>query len=170
MSDGRPLSLSVEKVRQEMLRGILVPRELVNGALATVASKLVAKETKFFSFKGRVTDKREVDDHGTQLAASDQIFSLAGLYAREREQSLGPPQVAMEVDSRTGVVRLVVGSVLPALAEPPQTIELAPSTCSPAEQPVEARSLDYAEQATSRRRVPVPFASMKRILLDELVD
>src|SRR3990172_8764773 len=88
MIDTKPLALSVERVRHEMLRGILVPREMVNEALAVTAAKLRAKETKFFSFKGRVIDTVQVEDHGTQLAAADQILSLAGLYAREREERL----------------------------------------------------------------------------------
>lgn len=112
MSD-RPMALSVERVRHEMLRGILVPREMVNAALQTTYAKLQAKETKFFSYKGHVTQKAEVDDHGTQLAAADQIFSLAGLYAREREERAGTPGVALEIDPVSGVIRLIVGSAGP---------------------------------------------------------
>jgi len=133
LPDNLPMALSVEKVRHEMLRGILVPRELVNEALKTTASKLHARETKFFSFRGRVTDKRDVDDHAVQLQAADQIFSLAGLYSRERESLRSTPGVALEVDPSTGVIRIVVGVV--------ETQGALPVGPSPAEECVEALAL-----------------------------
>ena len=139
MPDNLPMALSVEKVRHEMLRGILVPRELVNEALKTTASKLHARETKFFSFRGRVTDKRDIDDHAVQLQAADQIFSLAGLYSRERESLRSTPGVALEVDPSTGVIRIVVGVVETQGALP--VGPFPPVGPSPAEECVEALAL-----------------------------
>lgn len=153
------MALSVDKVRHEMLRGILVPRHMVNKALQTTFAKLDARETKFFSHKGIVTQTREVDDHGTQLAAADQIFTLAGLYAREREERPSTPGVALEIDPNTGVIRLVVGAP-PALEEPPTLVELpAPFECSPAEQSV--APLPTKTQALD---------SVWKIVSDEIVD
>lgn len=167
--DDRPLALSVEKVRHEMLRGLLIPRELVNEALRTVANKLRAKETKFFAFKGVVRDVREVDDHGTQLTAADQIFSLSGLYARERENPLAPPQVVLEVDSRTGVVRMVVGG-LPGLEAPPSVQELPTMQPSLAESGV----LNTPTQTREGALLAVPLRTqdelVARIIHDEVVD
>lgn len=130
VSDSSPMALSVDKVRHEMLRGILIPRELVNTALQATARALSAKKTHFFAHRGVVRDVRETEDHQTQLSATDQIYSLAGLYSREREERIGPPQTAIEVDSKTGVVRIVVGSPFAAILP------------SPAESKVEGDTLD----------------------------
>src|SRR5258706_3737734 len=101
--------MNVEAVRHEMLRGILIPRDIVNHAIRKTVAKLDARETKHFAFKGRVIETREVEAHGIQLDAADKIFSLAGLYAREREARDATPSVSLEVDPHTGVIRLSVG-------------------------------------------------------------
>jgi len=166
------MALSVEKVRHEMLRGILIPREMVNKALVKTYEQLEAKETKFFSFKGHVVEKREVEDHATQAAAADKIFSLAGLYARERESRNATPGVALEVDPHTGVVRILVGDTMPALAEAPMTIDLPPSEALPAEVPVVNHAHDAepaAADASKPRRVAVSPA-VWNILSDEIVE
>ncbi len=168
MSDDRPLSLSVELVRQEMMRGILIPRDLVNKALKKTADKLDAMETKFFAHKGVVVSERVVEDHTTQLAAADQIYSLSGLYARERMATLGPPTVALEVDSRTGVIRLVVGSDRQAFAAPPEESSPSLVEASAAEAFVEA-SAEVVALAVRPRKIPLP-ASFYRIILDEIVE
>lgn len=172
MSDNSPMALSVEKVRHEMLRGILIPREMVNEALATTYAKLKAQETKFFTFKGRVTEKREVDAHGIQLEAADKIFSLAGLYAREREATPTAPGVALEVDPTTGVVRIIVGATAPlaVLEEAPKTIELPPAEPSPAEALVSVtKNNDTNAPMVTKRRAAVPESAW-RILTDEIVE
>ena len=174
MIETTPLALSVEKVRHEMLRGILVPRHMVNDALALTYSKLKAKETKFFSHKGQVTAQVDVENHTIQMQAADQIFSLAGLYAREREDRASTPGVALEVDPTTGVVRIIVGSVGAPLAleEDPQTLELPPAMPSPAEAPVVVHAHDTAPSQDSpvrTRRVEVPLSAWK-ILSDEIVE
>ena len=170
MIDTRPLALNVERVRHEMLRGIRVPPELVNEALKVTASKLKAKESKFFSFKGSVVDTVQVEDHSTQLAAADQIFSLAGLYARERADVASTPGVALEVDPRTGVVRIIVGGPA-ALDEGESRLqELPPSEPSPAEAPVVVHA-HRRELSGSGPRVAVPPSKkVWSILSDEVVD
>ncbi len=153
-----------------MLRGILVPREMVNEALVTTYRKLQAHETKFFSFKGRVTEERRVEDHATQLAAADQIFSLAGLYSREREQGPSTPGVALEVDPVTGVVRIIVGSpISAALEESIQTIELPPSLPSPAESPVVLARCDGDSNDVDREGGSISDAAW-RVISDEIVE
>jgi hypothetical protein len=170
MSDNRPMALSVEKIRHEMLRGILVPREMVNAALLKTFTQLEAKETKFFSFKGHVTETAEVDDNATQAAAADKIFSLAGLYAREREDRVSTPGVAMEIDPVTGVVRIIVGAPALSLSEPTMQ-ELPPVECSPSEQPVVVVHHDIAPSRSqaSTRRAAASNSAMK-ILFDETVE
>ncbi len=165
-----PMALSVEKVRQEMLRGLILPRDIVNEALKTTAGKLKAKETKFFAHKGVVVSQKEVDDHTTQLAAADQIFSLAGLYARERMAAPQAPSVILEVDSKTGVIRLVVGSGGQALTAPLEGLVSNPSLveASPAEAFIGAPA-EVVALAVRPRKIPLP-ASFYRIILDEIVE
>ena len=102
-------AFNVERVRAQMLEGVRIPSGLLQQAIDKVHSKLDAKTTKFFPFQGQVVDKVDVEDHATQLAAVEKILSMAGVYARERDAAPAVPQVALEMDPRTGVVRLVVG-------------------------------------------------------------
>jgi len=171
----RPMALSVESVRQEMLRGLLIPRDIVNEALRTTASKLKAKETKFFAHKGIVTDSKEVEDHTTQLAAADQIYSLSGLYARERAPVHQTPETAIEVDLKTGVMRIVVGGQMPINTAPPEGLgtDTGPSFLSEPsarEGEVEAspRIVEMV-RVEKPKKVPVP-AALYKIILDEIVD
>jgi len=104
------MALSVEGIRTEMLRGIRVPRKMVNAAIQKTYDQLEAQETKFFTYKGDVVSQKDVPAHEVQAQASDRILSMAGLYAREREATASAPMVAVEVDPVSGVIRLVVGS------------------------------------------------------------
>ena len=104
-------AFNVERVRAQMLEGVRVPPELFQKAIDKIHSKLDAKVTKFFPFQGQVVSQVEVEDHQTQLAAAEKVMGIAGVYARERDAAPPQPQVALEVDSKTGVVRLIVGSV-----------------------------------------------------------
>lgn len=92
-----------------MLADLKIPEELLQRAFDKLDRKLEAKETKFFTFRGEVVEKVDVEDHATQLSAVDKILSMAGVYARERDAAPAAPTVAVEVDPVTGVIRLVVG-------------------------------------------------------------
>jgi len=105
----RSLVLSVEAVRARLLEGIAIPPELVNEALAVTRKKLTAKETKVVAYRGKITDKIDLENHTAQLAAADQIYSLAGLYAREKDTKAVTPSVSLEIDAQTGVMRITVG-------------------------------------------------------------
>ena len=169
------MALSVEKVRHEMLRGILIPRDMVNDALRTTYAKLQAKETKFFSYKGLVTQKKEVDDHGTQLAAADQIFSLAGLYAREREDRPSTPGVALEIDPVSGVIRLIVGQPAPLELSATGVLgdmkELPPSGLSEAEGFVEVPPSDgHVRPPSLKAPTPAVSPTTWKYLEEEIVD
>jgi len=131
-----------------------------------VAQKLRAKETKFFSFKGRVLDQVEVENHAIQLQAADQIFSLAGLYAREREDQNSTPGVALEVDPTTGVVRIIVGS--PISLNEAQTPELPPVPPSPAEASV-VKIVSVTPQEAVKARAVVPDSAW-HFLAEEIVE
>ena len=105
---------SVDQFRRALLRRVAIPEDLVEQALKVTHAKLFAKRIKYFSRKGVVTDERVVDDHATQLQAADQIYSLASLYARERDAIQPNNGVAIEFDQARGVLRIVVGETRPA--------------------------------------------------------
>ena len=107
--NGHTTAFSVEKARAAMLDKLNIPHDIVNKAIKKVYDKLDAKETKFFVHQGQVVEKVDVEDTAAQLAASDKILSMAGLYARERDARPPSPIVAVEVDSKTGVIRMVIG-------------------------------------------------------------
>lgn len=125
-------AFNVERVRAQMLEGVLLPKDLLQKAVDKAYEKLDAKKTQFFPFQGKIRDKVDVEDHQTQLAAADKIFAMAGVYARERDPAPSALQVALEIDPKTGIVRLIVGSIetsLSTVAVAPQVLEvpLAPS-------------------------------------------
>ena len=100
---------SVDQFRRALLRRVAIPEDLVEQALKVTHDKLFAKRIKYFSRKGVVTDERVVEDHTVQLQAADQIYSLASLYARERDAIQPNNGVAIEFDQERGVLRIVVG-------------------------------------------------------------
>lgn len=66
-------------------------------------SLLDAKETKFFSFEGVVTDEREVEALGIQTKALDMALKVKGQYAAQKTELSGPnggpvPIAAANVD------------------------------------------------------------------------
>jgi hypothetical protein len=171
----RPMALSVDKIRHEMLRGILVPREMVNKALLRTYEQLDAKETKFFAHQGRITERVDVVDHGVVAAAADKIFSLAGLYAREREEKGGTPGVALEIDPVSGVIRLIVGQPAPPELSSNGVIqdlrELPPSIPSPAEELVGILPADGSDWPLPKRESAVAVSSSSwKYLTEEVVD
>jgi hypothetical protein len=171
LADNRPMALSVEKVRHEMLRGLLIPREMVNKAIQRTYEQLDANETKFFSYKGEVTETRVVEDTAARGAAADKIFSLAGLYVRDNESKNSTPGVAMEVDPRTGVMRIIVGDVSPTnVLDLPEIKELPPVTPSPAEAPVGNHAPDVVPPPKVGVRRTAVSPGVWRMLSDEIVD
>jgi hypothetical protein len=86
-----------------------LPEGFLQDAIDTVHSKLTAKKTEFFAWRGEVVDHREVEDTAAQLRAADTIVNIAGLYTKEQAKAPSAPTVALEIDSKTGIVRLVVG-------------------------------------------------------------
>jgi hypothetical protein len=105
----KSVTISVEEFRRALLKRPEIPQDLLTQALNVTQKKLNAKRTHFFTHKGIVHGAQEVDDHDTQLKAANQIYSLAGVYAREHDPGPGVPLVALEYDSARGVMRLVIG-------------------------------------------------------------
>lgn len=106
------VAFNVERIRAELLRHTHVPAKLVERALGKLEAQLEAKETKFFSFQGKVEDSREVVDHHTQQSAADKILSAAGVYIKDRDAKPPAPSISLEYDSKTGVYRIIVGDAL----------------------------------------------------------
>lgn len=157
-----------------MIAQIAMPPQIVQKALDVLSAKLEAKETKFFSHKGRVTDVKTVEAHGVQLEAVDKVISMAGLYAREREAPTGPAGFEMIVEPN-GVLRIrsgaarAIGSGIDSLAPTPD-LDRVSVEASPTEAIVMAAMPDRPARTPAPRRIPVPIESMKRVILDEIVD
>ena len=117
------VALSVEAIRADLISRVRIPDDLLQAAINKVRAQLDARKTLFYTYQGQIVDKVSVEDHATQASAVDKILAMSGVYAREREQNVSTPKVAVEVDAVTGVVRLVVGSSgsshEPAASSPP---------------------------------------------------
>lgn len=100
--------MNPEVMRQVLLEGLELPKDLLQEAFNGLRRHLNAKKRKHFTFRGRLISSVDVEDTTAQAAAQDKVFSLAGLYARA-EARHDNTQVALEVDSKTGIIRLVVG-------------------------------------------------------------
>lgn len=105
-------AFSVERIRAELIETVRPPKDIVNKAFKKLEAKLEAKETKFFTFRGEVQQRVNVDDNAAQISAADKILSAAGVYARERDAKPPAPAMAVEYDPHTGVLRMVIGSQL----------------------------------------------------------
>lgn len=108
---------NAERARDILLQRVAVPADLVSKALVGLEEALEAKETKFFTHRGDVVSTADVVNWAARAAARDQIFSIAGLYAKQQEEADREPAIAIEVDANTGVIRMVVGGTSPALRE-----------------------------------------------------
>jgi len=100
---------SPELIRQEILKDVRIPPELLNKALKKIEAKLDAKVTKFFTFQGSVIEKATVEDHGVQQKAIDQVLEISGIKVKERDQKPTAPQIAFQV-LPDGTVQVIVGS------------------------------------------------------------
>src|SRR6266850_3591411 len=111
-------SMSVEAIRERLFKGVEIAPEMLNEALKVTRKKLSAKVTKFGYYKGEVVSRVNVEDHSTQLAAADQIYSIAGVYSRERDKVDRMPTIALEINPITGVMKVIVG--VPQASLPPK--------------------------------------------------
>lgn len=134
-------------MRQKMFERVALPPDLLQKALRKLDMKLEAKETKFFSFQGQVVEKVEVEAHGAQLEAADKILKIANVYGRESDTKQVTPGVALEVDPRTGILRLVIGGANAPDEESrlPQDNAIGTDTSSPLEASPEQLSLPAFE-------------------------
>ena len=115
-------SMSVEAIRERLFKGVEIAPEMLNEALKVTRKKLSAKVTKFGYYKGEVVSRVNVEDHSTQLAAADQIYSIAGVYSRERDKIDRMPTIALEINPVTGVMKVIVG--VPQAQLPPRQEEI----------------------------------------------
>lgn len=107
----RPTSaaFSPQSIRDQIRGRVRVPAELLQEALDNLKSKLTAKETKFFSHQGSIVDKQQVEALGIQMQAIELIAKMSELVTT---QAVKPPEpkITVLVDSKTGVMRIVIGS------------------------------------------------------------
>lgn len=150
----RSLALNVEAIRARIIQGVAVPEELLRKALETTERNLSAKKIIFFSNKGVVKTEKIVENTEAQLRAADQVYTMAGIYTREKDTLPKPPSFAMRVNPHTGVVEILVGGdaadeadLIPLSPSSTRAIEAAPvpseslpgDTVSPSETPRSAR-------------------------------
>jgi len=81
---------------------------MLERSLAKVSGLLEAKETKFFSFQGGVTDSREVDAHSIQIKAAELILQMSDLLARQQVKPQ-EKKIIVHVDPKSGAMYLVIG-------------------------------------------------------------
>lgn len=158
-----PLAFNVELVRQKMLEGIIIPREMVNDSLAELHAQVKATRTFYFQKNGTVTDKREIADNGARLQAIDQTLSLAGLFKPDDRRSSGAqiPNFAIEVTPQ-GVIRIAVGS--------PSMNELNPAFTQPSLGIPSDREPTVIPAPASRRVEIEDMVNRYNTILDEIVD
>jgi len=105
----RTTAFNVERVRADILARVRIPDGLLQKAFDRLHEELDAKKTEFFAHQGEVISKVDVIAHETRLNAIDKVMKVSGVYARENDTKNETPQVAMEIDQKTGVMRLVIG-------------------------------------------------------------
>src|SRR5262245_16453594 len=100
-------------MRELFWRSAAPPPELLAEAFAELQQQLKAVKTEFFTWRGEVTDTREVTDNHARLSAIDKVLSMADAYTRPVEPSRkpdGPQTVTIEI-GKDGVHRIIVGAV-----------------------------------------------------------
>ena len=106
----KPMIMDVMAVRNVLSRSVMgVPTDLLDRALRVTGEALDATDVRLATQRGKFTDKHEVVDHKTRLAAAEQIYQITNLITRGQDRDPDENAVSMEVDSKTGIVRIVVG-------------------------------------------------------------
>lgn len=113
-----------------------VPEALPNDAIRTLKAGLNATRTKFHTFRGVVRSQSDVPDWIARIAAAKELLDVTGVSQRERVAPPAAPNVAIEVDPTTGIVRLVVvqRGVLPERKEEAYALTEAPDTTAAQEE------------------------------------
>lgn len=157
----RPTAFNVESIRRRLFNDLAVPQDLLDEALRTTKKHLKATKKEFFTNRGKVVDEKIVEDVDAQLKAADQVYKIGGVYARERDSRPSAPAFAMEVDARTGIVRIIVGG--------DTHVDMAPVTTESAlvELGVGDTSTGQAEASSPTPLALPPRDAVSRILFDE---
>lgn len=107
----RSSAFSVEQIRAAVRGQAMVPAGMLQAALAKTYDKLSAKETKFFAHQGEVVNTREVEADGIQLAAARLILEMGELLTKNVAIKPQAPPTTLEIDPKTGVIKLHIGEV-----------------------------------------------------------
>lgn len=105
----RSLTMDPKAMRASIMQRVSIPDDLLQAAIARTRAMIDAKKTQFFAHQGEIISKVDVEDHDAQLRATDQVYKLAGVYARESDSKSGTPNVSVTIDTN-GVVRLTIGA------------------------------------------------------------
>jgi len=104
----KSISYDVEAIRRAIFVRLAPPPDLLQKAFERLDEQLDAKKSEFFTFQGRVTDERLVEDNMARQGAIDKVMKVAGTYVQEQDK-VKTPQVALRIDPVTGVLELVIG-------------------------------------------------------------
>jgi hypothetical protein len=88
--------MPMEELRLQLLKEAGITPEILKEAVSQLRAALHATETKLVTWDGEIKQRIEVSDWAAILRASDQLFSLLGMYAPRREQG-GGGKVEVEI-------------------------------------------------------------------------
>lgn len=170
----RSVIMSPAAIRNRIMADVRVPADLLELAFQTTRNKLTAKKTLVFAEKGLIKDKLDVEDNAAQLTAADQVYSMAGVYTRDKDVKQTTPGFAMRIDPATGVIEVVIGhnateEIAPAapleVLDAGRDIEETRAVVSSAMAP--PASMDRPAPAPPRK---IPYRKGMYIIHDEVVD
>jgi hypothetical protein len=122
-------AFSPEGIRAAIRGRALVPQGMLDKALKKIDEKLDAKETKHFTFNGLVTETREVEAHGIQIAAAKLVAEMADVLSKGQMKP-APPVVKLVIDAKTGVMTIQIGDDVDE-EQPPRRVASGISEADP---------------------------------------
>lgn len=163
----RSSAFSVEQIRAAVRGQAMVPAGMLQAALAKTYDKLSAKETKFFAHQGEVVNTREVEADGIQLAAARLILEMGELLTKNVAIKPAAPPTTLEIDPKTGVIKLHIGEVqtheVEAVAAPSAVAWSAPQT-----PPATTIDMEPPQEADDTEWHKVPRGKLPQHILDAL--
>ena len=97
-----------EGIRRSLLKKVDISKTLLTKALRETEAALDANEVRVFAHKGVPISSKVYPDRRTRLAASDQVYRIAGVYQREEDKVSDKPEIMVQVNEK-GVVSIRVG-------------------------------------------------------------
>lgn len=101
-------AFSPEAVRAAIRGRVAIPENMLQDALVKLKDHINAKEIKYFSNQGIVTDKREVDALAIQMRAIELIAQMSEIVSRS-EPKPREARITLKIDPATGAMILIIG-------------------------------------------------------------